>query len=111
MPRVVPRLLLLVVVLVACAPMPAPTPPATPARQLSIENGTTLDSSLVVNGAEVARVNPKGGKFWIPNLPAPPWDVEARTTSGRLMLQLRVEPMTSSGPATAWPASTCAAGG
>ena len=100
-------LLLSLVVAAACAPSPSlsptisavPTPPRIAAGQLGIENGTTLEISLVVNGTEVARVSPKSGRVsdgstqvGIPNLPAPPWDVEARTSTGRLLLELLVEP-------------------
>jgi hypothetical protein len=81
---------------VDCSVGPArPTGPRTslPPDQLTIgiSNGTTLDVTLMVNGAPFKTYGPLGGEE-IPasKLPPLPWDVEARSASGRLLLSMAV---------------------
>ena len=63
-----------------------------PEPQLSISNDTTIPVTLVVNGQTVATYSPGSGADPIAKsmLPALPWHVEARTTSGRLLTSIDV---------------------
>jgi len=69
---------------------PAPTPPPG----LSISNGTTLTVTLVVNGMPVATFARGTGRDPIPasELSALPWNVEARSPSGRVVASMTVHP-------------------
>jgi hypothetical protein len=73
---------------VAIAPSPAPTEETT----LSINNGTTLDVTLVVNGQAIETVHPGVQVDPIPpsELPTLPWMVEARSPSGRVLSSMAV---------------------
>jgi hypothetical protein len=69
------------------------TPTSTPGTplKLSIQNGTTIEITLVVNGAVIEKVPP--GDYEDPiraNLPPLPWDVETRSPSGRVLSRLAV---------------------
>jgi hypothetical protein len=66
----------------------------TPAPGLSIANGTTLTVTLLVNGTLVGTVAPGVERDPIPatDLPALPWQVEARSPSGRLLASVTVRP-------------------
>jgi len=88
----VPRRSWLVVVVVAgmlngCAP---PSPSGTK-MTLSIQNGTTIAVTLVVNG-KVIEIVPAGGyEDPIKNeLPGLPWDVETRSPSGQVLSSMTV---------------------
>ncbi len=81
------------------SPTPAgPTPPpgaivVPPERMtLSLSNGTTLPVSLVVNGTDVAVVQPQDGINEMPaaQLPPLPWAVEIRSPSGRVLVSAAV---------------------
>lgn len=88
--------LVLVLLLTACgasspaAPGDASTVPADE-MSLGIQNGTSLDVALVVNG-QLVGVYPASSGEEIPaaQLPALPWDVEARTATGRVLVELPV---------------------
>jgi len=69
---------------------PIPTPPPG----LSISNGTTLTVTLLVNGTPVGTLAPGTGRDPIPasDLPALPWNVEARSPSGRVLTSMTVRP-------------------
>jgi hypothetical protein len=66
----------------------------TPAPGLSIANGTTLTVTLLVNGTLVGTFAPGVERDPIPaaGLPALPWQVEARSPSGRLLASVTVRP-------------------
>ena len=86
---------LLAVSVAACnasASLTSPSPSAT--LNLGISNGTTLTVTLVVNGQRVADFPPGGPAPTIdPSaLPALPWNVEARSPSGRVLTSMHVEP-------------------
>ncbi len=73
----------------------APSPSASPRVHLGISNGTTLDVTLFVNGQRVADYPPGGGpppSIDDAALPPLPWDVEARSPSGRVLTSMHVEP-------------------
>jgi hypothetical protein len=59
---------------------------------LSIANGTTIAVTLVVNGTVVETVAPGGYQDPVPptEMPPLPWQVEARSPSGRLLSSLTV---------------------
>ena len=75
----------------ACGPI-LPTAPSTdPDYTLHVDNGTTLALTLVVNGQVIGVVAPRNaGVFPQAALPALPWAVEARSSSGRVVLALAV---------------------
>jgi hypothetical protein len=64
--------------------------PAAPAG-LAVANGTTLEVALVVNGT-TAVVVPAGRLVELPpdRLPALPWLVQARTKTGRQLLEFEI---------------------
>ncbi len=66
----------------------------TPSPGLSIANGTTLTVTLVVNGTMVGTFAPGVERDPIPatDLPALPWNVEARSPSGRVLTSMTVRP-------------------
>jgi hypothetical protein len=81
----------------ANAPAPAGSGAPTSVPGVSIQNGTTLEVSLVVNGVVVRTIGPGGclgcgGRAGIPaaELPALPWDVVVLTPSGRTLTGLTV---------------------
>lgn len=59
---------------------------------LSVQNGTTLTVTLVVNGAAVRTIAPETLVDAMPAaaLPALPWAIEARSPSGRVLTSLTV---------------------
>ena len=80
---------------VDCGVFPQPVSPRVkvPADELTvgISNGTTLVITLVVNGAVVNTDAPgTGDELSASRLPPLPWEVEARTSSGRRLLTLAV---------------------
>jgi hypothetical protein len=77
--------------LAGCAGLlPRPTGDAETAG-VSISNGTTLEVTLIINGTPVGRVAAGDGAEVPRNeLPGLPWNVEARSPSGRLLVQMTV---------------------
>lgn len=59
---------------------------------LGVSNGTDLTVGLYVNGAPFRTVQPKSGDFAMDTstLPPMPWNVEARSPSGRVLLTMNV---------------------
>jgi hypothetical protein len=79
----------------ACSFITRILPTAAPVVGVEVSNGTTLDVTLVVNGAAVRVIAPGTGTSEPikPNELGPmPWFVEARTSSGRVLLKLTVNP-------------------
>lgn len=62
--------------------------------ELSVSNQTTLVITLVVNDQEIGLFGPSAHEVPIDasRLPAPPWHVEARTSSGRVLVTMDVAP-------------------
>ena len=73
---------------IGCAPAPV-----TPAKDLELSNGTTLAVTLVVN-EKVIRTFPPGARGAVApsDLPPLPWDVQARSPSGRVLVSMTVRP-------------------
>lgn len=71
---------------------PVPSSLRNGAMTLSIANGTTIAVTLVVNGTVVETVAPGGYQDPVPptEMPPLPWQVEARSPSGRLLSSLTV---------------------
>jgi hypothetical protein len=66
-------------------------PRVVPPAGVSISNATALEVTLVINGAAVARVAPGEGAEVPPGeMPGLPWNVEARSPSGRLLVRMTV---------------------
>ena len=67
---------------------------AGPAPKLGIANGTTLAVTLFVNGQRIAEfLAQRGGPtIDVAALPPLPWNVEARSPSGRLLTSMQVAP-------------------
>jgi len=82
---------LLIVGLAACTTT-SPGPTANPLPQLGISNGTTLTVTLVVNGRPIGDFPPRGPAptIDVATLPALPWTVEARSSSGRVLTSMEV---------------------
>jgi hypothetical protein len=74
-------------------PSPRVEPSAAVDYTLHVSNGTTLALSVIVNGQSIG-VAPAGinADYTVDQLPGLPWAVETRTVSGRLILQLDVQP-------------------
>ena len=71
----------------------APPQATFPPLSLSISNGTTIAVTVVVNGDVVVVVPPGSGQDPIEAaLPAPPWNVETRSPSGRVLSSMTVNP-------------------
>ena len=69
----------------ACAAAPQPI--------LSLDNGTALEVTLVVNGEALAVAMPSGGlEVDAGELGSLPWIVEARAPSGRVLTTMEVQP-------------------
>ena len=69
----------------------AATPGSSQSVKLSIQNGTTIAVTLVVNSSVIETVPPGGYEDPIKgNLPAMPWNVETRSPSGRVLSTLTV---------------------
>jgi hypothetical protein len=88
------RLLLLRVIavaVVACGVAPTPTPTSLLLPTISVANGTTVPVATTINGVQVGTVPPGTTEDPIPaTLPARPWIVEARSSSGRVLATLTV---------------------
>lgn len=70
---------------------PSPSPTARIFPDLSVQNGTTIPITLLVNGVVLETVAP--GSYQDPialRMPSPPWRIEARSPSGRLLTSLTV---------------------
>jgi hypothetical protein len=85
---------LVAVAFVACSAASA-SPPATSSGglpTLGVSNGTSLDVTLVVNGATVAVYPARGPapSLGPGALPPLPWSVEARSPSGRVLTSMTV---------------------
>lgn len=80
------------VLVLGCTPTVVP-PRSPPTNDLEVGNGTTLDVTLVVNGAAL-RVVPPGAAVRVPvsELPLLPWTVEARSPRGRVLTSMTVRP-------------------
>lgn len=67
---------------------------SAPPPGLSIANGTTLTVTLLVNGTAVGAFASGAERDPIParELPALPWNVEARSPSGRVLASMTVHP-------------------
>jgi hypothetical protein len=60
---------------------------------LGVSNGTDLVIIVIVNGMEAGRFAPGvGADIDVNLLPPLPWTVEARTTTGRLLTSMDVQP-------------------
>lgn len=82
---------LIAVMVAACNATPSSPPPPP---YLGVSNGTTLTVALVVNG-QVVGVFPPGGPeptINVAALPPLPWNVEARSPSGRVLTTMQVAP-------------------
>ena len=83
---VVLLVLALSVVLAACTPRPTPKIPV-----LGVDNGTTLPVTIAVNGTIVDTVPPNSQRSLSPGaFPALPWNVQALSPRGRVLLELEV---------------------
>lgn len=72
-------------------PSGAPPSPSGTQMTLSIQNGTTIAVTLVVNGKVIETVPAGGYENPIKNeLPGLPWDVETRSPSGRVLSSMTV---------------------
>jgi hypothetical protein len=84
------RAVLMAIVLAGCSGTASPaTRPS-----LGVSNGTTLTVTLVVNGQRVADF-PAGAPqptIDMAALPPLPWEVEARSSSGRVLTSMNVQP-------------------
>ena len=79
-------MVLIGVVLLACDRFAGDPRPA-----LGLDNGTTLPVTIVVNGALIETVPPRTQRFIEQDsLPEMPWQVEARSPTGRVLLTLDV---------------------
>jgi len=84
-----------VVLAVGCGSVsPTASPTSISSPGLSISNGTTLTVTLIVNGTTVGAFPPGTGRDPIPasDLPDLPWQVEARSPTGRLLTSMTVHP-------------------
>jgi hypothetical protein len=91
--RVMAALAVLGAISAGCTLSSTPEPTAN-LPVLGISNGTSLDVTVLVNNVKVA-VAVAGGPsptLRATDLPALPWDVEARTASGRVLTSMHVEP-------------------
>lgn len=81
---------LLCVLLAGCAT----AQPSSPGPKLGVSNGTTLTVTLVVNGQHVGDFPPGGPAptIDVAALPSLPWNVEARSPSGRVLTSMQVRP-------------------
>lgn len=79
------------ILIAGCAVKPSTAPPP-----FGISNGTTLTVTLIVNGQVFGVFAPNEGASPLadPRLPLPPlpWTVEARSSNGRLLTTMQVEP-------------------
>ena len=90
-------MLALAAILAACTAGASPSASASSAR-LSVANYTTIPVTLVVNGAVVETVAPGVAEDPVKApLPPPPWSVETRSPSGRVLSTMTVKPGDSGG--------------
>jgi hypothetical protein len=86
---------LLAVLLAGCHALGGPSADPSSRPNLSVGNGTTLTVTLVVNGRPVGDfpggVGPEPS-IDIAALPPLPWNVEARSPSGRVLTSMMVKP-------------------
>lgn len=69
----------------------SPERSALAAPQLGIHNGTSIAVTLLVNADVITTVAPSTREEPVPfALPSPPWNVEARSPSGHVLLRLEV---------------------
>jgi len=84
------------VVAVLAIPVASCAPAASPPAQvnLGISNGTALSVTLFVNGQRLDTYPPNSGqpRIDVSALPPLPWTVEARSSSGRPLTSMRIEP-------------------
>jgi hypothetical protein len=74
------------------SPIGAPTDPPF-GSSIDVANGTTLTIEVWVNGVRVGSTPGRTDRRVLPDtLPAQPWHVEARTVTGRVLLQFEVQP-------------------
>jgi len=82
----------LAVVAAACAGSPAtPRPSALPVHDIGIANGTTLTVTLTVNDRAVGRFASHSVST-VQVRAAYPWHVEARASTGRILVSLDINP-------------------
>ena len=93
------RLCIVVAAIAAACTTPPPSQdssaePIAGRPVLGIENATTLTVELFVNGQSVGESRPGVGlpPIEFADLPALPWTVEARSSSGRVLTAMTVEP-------------------
>jgi hypothetical protein len=85
------RSLAIVVALVMSVGGCSAAPP--PSDKLNVDNGSTLEVVIVVNGTQIGSAAPhRVTSFARSDLGSPPWTIEARTRSGRQLLLLPVAP-------------------
>jgi hypothetical protein len=81
------------VLLGACSTLTAELSPSAPAMSLHVGNQTALDVTVLVNGHVVGVFAPGGAGQPLDlasGLPPLPWQVEARSPSGRLLTTMTV---------------------
>ena len=88
-------LLGVVFVMAACvsttSPAPSPSAGGRTFPDLSVSNGTTIAVTILVNGVVLETVDPGGYQDPVAvAMPALPWQIEARSPSGRLLTSLAV---------------------
>ena len=84
----------LVIVVMAASACAGPPPPDDPTvYDIHAANGTTIPISIAVDGKVVIEV-PAGGDVEIPSgtIPRPPYTIELRTPSGRVLDSMPVAP-------------------
>jgi hypothetical protein len=82
------RAILAVALVAACAPAPTGVP-----HNLIISNQTSILVAVAVNSALVWAVQPRTQEtILVKDLPAQPWRVEARTSGGRVLSSMTVQP-------------------
>jgi hypothetical protein len=88
--RVALWLVVLVVIVSGCGPIAGSASPKP--VTLGISNGTALTVGMFVNGQPLATFAPGSGtdKIDTSTLPALPWDIQARSTSGRVLTSMNV---------------------
>lgn len=81
--------------LVGCSLVSSLLPTTSPPVGIGVSNGTTLDVTLVVNGIVVRVFAPGSGTpdpITASTLGPMPWVVEARSSSGRVLTKMTVNP-------------------
>jgi hypothetical protein len=83
--------LALAVLAAGCIAAPSPIASIRSYPDLSIQNGTTIVVTLVVNGTVLETVGPGVLQDRVPErMPSLPWRIEARSPSGRLLTSLTI---------------------